>query len=161
MDEVVNLLIEKKKTISTMESCTGGGIANSITNIPGASNVFNFGAVTYSNLYKIKLGVNSEEIEEYTVYSEQVARDMSRAIVEFTNSNYGIGVTGKMNKPDPNNPYGDDNKVYVCIFDKDNDAYISKTITVTSEDRVSNKEQVMNEIKEILLSLLKGEISAK
>ena len=49
MNEVIKLLTEKNKTISTMESCTGGGIANAITNIEGSSEVFKFGAVTYSN----------------------------------------------------------------------------------------------------------------
>ena len=51
------------------------------------------------------MGVNSELIEEYSVYSPEVAKDMARAITEYTNSNYGIGITGKLNKPDPNNPY--------------------------------------------------------
>jgi PncC family amidohydrolase len=155
MQEVVDKLIEKNKTISVMESCTGGSVSNSITNIPGASNVFNFGAVTYSNIYKIKMGVNSELIEEYSVYSPEVAKDMARAITEYTNSNYGIGITGKLNKPDPNNPYGEDNTVYICILDDDNSAYYPKTIILDEEDRIKNKEQIIKEIKELLLELLK------
>ena len=47
MKEVVEKLIEKKKTISTMESCTGGGVANAITNIEGASEILKFCSVTY------------------------------------------------------------------------------------------------------------------
>ena len=66
MNEVIKLLTEKNKTISTMESCTGGGIANAITNIEGSSEVFKFGAVTYSNEYKIKMGVSSNIIDKYT-----------------------------------------------------------------------------------------------
>ena len=54
---VVEKLIEDKKTISTMESCTGGGVANAITNIEGASSILKFSAVTYSNEFKIKMGV--------------------------------------------------------------------------------------------------------
>ena len=46
---IVEKLIEKNKTLSTMESCTGGGVANCITNIDGSSSIFKFGAVTYSN----------------------------------------------------------------------------------------------------------------
>ena len=53
MKEIVEKLIKLNKTISTMESCTGGYVANGITNIPGASSVFMFGAITYSNDYKI------------------------------------------------------------------------------------------------------------
>ena len=156
MEELINLLIDKKVTISTMESCTGGSIANSITNVPGASEVFKFGAITYSNEYKVKMGVNKELIDKYTVYSIEVAKDMARAIVEYTNSNYGIGVTGKLNKPDPYNPYGEDNLVYVCIFDKDNNNYFPKTIVLKNEDRISNKEQIINEIKDLLLKVFEG-----
>ena len=54
MEEIIKKLTELSKTIATMESCTGGAVANSITNIEGASLVFKFGAVTYSNEYKIK-----------------------------------------------------------------------------------------------------------
>ncbi len=154
MEEVVKLLIEKNKTISVMESCTGGSISNSITNIPGASNIFNFGAVTYSNLYKIKLGVKSELIEEYTVYSEEVAKDMARAIVDFTNANYGIGVTGKLNKPDPMNPYGEDNIVYISVYDRDNNKYYDNKITLLHEERIDNKNQILEEVTKLLKELL-------
>ena len=65
MKVVVNRLIEKNKTISSMESCTGGGFANMVTNVPGASDVFKFSAVTYSNEFKIKMGVASEIIDNY------------------------------------------------------------------------------------------------
>ena len=67
MKEVVELLNKNNKTISTMESCTGGGVANAITNIEGSSSIFMFGAVTYSNEYKIKMGVDQNIIEKYSV----------------------------------------------------------------------------------------------
>ena len=61
MENKLNILIKEltdmNKTISTMESCTGGALVNEITNIPGASEVIMFSAVTYSNEYKIKMGV--------------------------------------------------------------------------------------------------------
>ena len=154
MNEAVYKLIELNKTISTMESCTGGGVANSITNVPGASEIFYFGAVTYSNQFKVKMGVNNDLIDEYSVYSAEVAKDMARAIVELTNSNYGVGITGKLNKPDPANPYGDDNVAYICIFDRDNDLYYPKKIILEHEDRVSNKDQIINEIGNLLLSII-------
>ena len=138
-----------------MESCTGGSIANSITNIPGASEIFKFGAVTYSNEYKIKFGVSEDIINRYTVYSKEVAMEMSKKIVEYTNSDIGIGVTGKLNKPDLNNPYGQDNLVYVDIYDKNSDRHFSKTITLLQEDRENNKQQIVDEIEELLLSIIK------
>ena len=77
MEEIVKRLTEKSLTIATMESCTGGAVANAITDIEGASIVFKFGAVTYSNEYKIKMGVNPEVIDKFTVYSMETAKEMS------------------------------------------------------------------------------------
>ena len=155
MKEVVNILIDKKITISVMESCTGGSMANSITNIPGASEIFKFGAVTYSNEYKIKLGVDEELINKYTVYSSEVAQDMAKKISEYTNSNIGVGITGKLNKPDPNNPYGEDNIVYINIYDKRNDTNYPKTIILEHDNRIDNKNQIIDEVKDLLLSIIK------
>ena len=76
MKEVIKKLTELNKTISTMESCTGGGVADAITSIEGASEVLKFSAVTYSNEYKIKMGVDKKVIEKYSVYSSEVAREM-------------------------------------------------------------------------------------
>lgn len=155
MKEVVEILTKNKKTISTMESCTGGYLANTITNIEGASNIFQFGAVTYSNEYKIKIGVDKNIIDKYTVYSIETAEEMSKKISIFTNSNYGVGVTGKINKKDPLNPYGEDNKIYISIYDKDNNKYYNNIITSSPCSRKENKEIIINKITEILLSILK------
>ena len=83
MKDVVNRLKEKGLYIATMESCTGGGVANAITNIPGASEILKFSAVTYSNEYKINMGVSSDTIDKYSVYSMEVAKEMSKAISDF------------------------------------------------------------------------------
>ena len=113
MKEIVEILKTKKQTISTMESCTGGAIVNEITNIEGASNVIKYSAITYSNEFKIKMGISKEVIEEYTVYSQQVADEMSMVIANYTDSDYGIGVTGKLCVVDDENPYGENDLVYI------------------------------------------------
>lgn len=152
MKEFVDKLIKLNKTISTMESCTGGFLANSITNIEGSSEVFKFGAVTYSNEYKIKMGVNSNIIDKYTVYSIETAIEMSKAISIYTNSNYGVGITGKLNKQDNNNPFGSNNIVYVSIYDKEKDhAY-----TMTIEDLLGNRIDMKKQIVDKILILLKN-----
>ena len=84
MKDIIAYLLKEKKTISTMESCTGGCVANAITNISHASEVFKFGAVTYSNEYKIKMGVNENIIKKYSVYSMNVAKEMSKEITKYT-----------------------------------------------------------------------------
>ena len=146
MQEVINVLTKLNKTIATMESCTGGGVVNAITNIEGASEILKFSAITYSNEYKIKMGVSSETIDKYSVYSKEVAREMAYNISKFANSNYGIGITGKLNRVDKNNPYGSDNITFVCVYDKDNDEYVEFIIEATKSSRELNKELIINKI---------------
>lgn len=154
MNYVVNKLIELNRTISTMESCTGGCVSNSITNIPGSSDIFKFGAVTYSNEYKIKLGVDKNLIDVYSVYSKEVSDAMSRTISIYTNSDYGIGVTGKLNREDKNNEFGSNNVVYISVYDKNNNKFHNQTVTAIYEDREKNKELVLNKIINILEEIL-------
>lgn len=154
MNKVVELLIKNNKTISTMESCTGGALVNAITNIPGASEVLKFSAVTYSNEYKIKLGVDSKIIDKYTVYSIETADEMSKVISNYTNSNYGVGITGKLSRPDINNPYGEDNLVFISIYNKDNNKYYHKEIKVDKITREENKNIVIEEIITMLINII-------
>ena len=155
LKEIIKILTEKNKTISTMESCTGGGVANAITNIEGASEVLKFSAVTYSNEYKIKMGVAANIIDKYSVYSIKTAEEMSRNISAFANSNYGIGITGKLNRVDKNNLFGQDNVVYVSIYDKDNNKFYNGSIEVTKQSRKENKELVISLIINMLMSIIK------
>lgn len=143
MKEIVELLIQRKETISTMESCTGGMVANEITNIPGASEIFQLGIVSYSNHMKEKYGMDPSIIEKYTVYSMEVAREMARLATVNGESDYGIGITGTLNRQDPNNPTDKMNMVYFAIYDKKEDLYLEQTLSVSSLDRVENKGLVM------------------
>lgn len=154
MKELVNKLIKLNKTISTMESCTGGFLANSITNIEGSSEVFKFGAVTYSNEYKIKMGVDSNIIDKYTVYSIETAIEMSKAISIYTNSNYGVGITGKLNKQDNNNPFGSNNIVFVSIYDKEKDHAYTMTIEDLLGSRIDMKRQIVDKILILLKNIV-------
>lgn len=146
MEEIVKSLIEKNKTISTMESCTGGGVANEITNIPGASNILKFSAVTYSTEHKIKMGVPKKTIDKYTVYSNETAKDMSKAISDYTNSDYGVGITGQLD--DINN------KAYISVYDKENNKYITKIVEKKNTKRKEMKRIIINEIINILHSII-------
>ena len=154
MKEVVELLREKGLTISTMESCTGGGVANAITNIEGASEVLKYSAVTYSNEFKIKMGVSENIIDKYSVYSMETADEMSKNISLFTGSDIGVGITGKLNRADKNNLYGEDNVVFISIYIKENNSYKNFTVTATENSREGNKELVIDKIANELISIL-------
>lgn len=145
MEKIVEYLKKHNKTISTMESATGGYIASSITNIKSSSQVFKFGAVTYSNQYKIKMGVSPGVISKFSVYSLECANNMSLNISLFTNSDYGVSVTGKLNDIDPDNEVGLNNIVYLSIYDKSLNKYYNKTIRVKEQSRVLNKDLIKEE----------------
>ena len=154
MDEVIKILTAKNKTIATMESCTGGALANSITDIPGASEVFRFGAITYANEFKIKMGVDSQVIEKYSVYSMETAIEMSTNIAKFANANYGIGITGKLNRVDRFNNAGADNQIFISIYDCDNNQYYNFDLLATKKDRKENKDLIITEIAKKLLTII-------
>jgi nicotinamide-nucleotide amidase len=92
---VIRVLTERKETVAVAESCTGGCIANRLTNVPGASAVFPAGLVTYSNAAKEKfLGVKAKTLNEHGAVSEAVAREMAEGARQQTGSDYAISVTG-------------------------------------------------------------------
>ena len=92
---VVKLLAQKKKTLALAESCTGGLIANRITDVPGASEVFLGGVVSYANAAKEKfLSVRAETLQSHGAVSEAIAREMALGAREKFNSDFAIAVTG-------------------------------------------------------------------
>ncbi len=92
---VLKLLKQRKQTLATAESCTGGFIANSITNVPGASEVFLAGYITYANESKSDiLNLNPKLIEKHGAVSEPVARAMAEGARLRAGSTYGLATTG-------------------------------------------------------------------
>lgn len=152
--EVVKKLIKRKETIASMESCTGGYFASTITCVDGSSEVLKFSAVTYSNEYKIKMGVDPKVIEKYSVYSTETAHEMSKNISEFANSTYGVGITGKINRIDENNLSGSDNEVFISIFNRNNNTYEDMKIEVPNKPRKEVKEIIVDNILDKLIDIL-------
>jgi nicotinamide-nucleotide amidase len=94
-ETVVRLLRERGMTFATAESCTGGLIANRITNVPGASEVFTHGFVTYANAAKTgMLGVSAQDIETHGAVSEVVARAMADGALQKSGADIAVSVTG-------------------------------------------------------------------
>jgi nicotinamide-nucleotide amidase len=92
---VVRLLRGKGKKLATAESCTGGLIANRLTNVPGSSEVFTHGWVTYANEAKIdQLHVPADMLITHGAVSEEVARAMADGALQESGADYAISVTG-------------------------------------------------------------------
>ncbi len=92
---VAQLLTKKNKTVATAESCTGGLIADRLTDIPGSSTYFMGGIVAYNNTIKIEhLGVDKELIDNKGAVSQEVAVAMARGICKLFKTDLGLAVTG-------------------------------------------------------------------
>jgi len=91
----VRLLIAKKQTLALAESCTGGTIADQITAVPGASEIFLGGIVSYANSAKVNLlGVKAETLAEHGAVSEAVAREMALGARTRFQADLAVAVTG-------------------------------------------------------------------
>jgi nicotinamide-nucleotide amidase len=92
---IVRLLTERNQTLALAESCTGGGLANRLTNVPGASAVLLASLVTYANEAKQKfVGVRAETLAAHGAVSEVVAREMAEGARRETGADYALSVTG-------------------------------------------------------------------
>ncbi len=96
MQQVVGaLLSEKNATLAVAESCTGGLIANLLTDVPGSSGYFLFSAVTYANQAKMKiLEVTADTLASNGAVSEQTARQMARGAKKVVDATYGLATSG-------------------------------------------------------------------
>ena len=94
-ESVAKMLRERKVTVATAESCTGGLLAKLLTDVAGSSAYFLRGWVTYANEAKVEeLGVGRELIETHGAVSEEVARAMAEGARKFAESDFGVGITG-------------------------------------------------------------------
>ncbi len=96
MQKVVgNLLRQKNALLAIAESCTGGLIADLLTNVSGSSDYFVFSAVTYSNQLKMNiLDVTARTLDRYGAVSEQTAKEMARGVQQVSGATYGLSVSG-------------------------------------------------------------------
>ena len=94
-ERLVDALMRARLTVATAESCTGGLISGAITAVPGSSNVFDRGFVTYSNAAKIEmLGVDPTTLAGYGAVSEEVACEMAAGALDHSEADLAVSVTG-------------------------------------------------------------------
>ena len=92
---VTNKLKKRMITVSVAESCTGGLLSSSFTEIPGISKIFEMGLVTYSNASKIKvLGINHKKLKKYGAVSNEIAAEMVSKLSNISKSKLCISTTG-------------------------------------------------------------------
>ena len=121
-ERVVKYMIARGVSFATAESCTGGLLAEKFTSVPGASAVFRGGVVSYTEDVKQRvLGVKESTLAEHTVYSPQVASEMSSGVMELMGSDASAGVTG-IAGPSGGTKEKPVGTVYVSVRFKDSEA---------------------------------------
>jgi nicotinamide-nucleotide amidase len=149
--KIANLLKQNNLKVATAESCSGGLIAHSLTNISGSSDYFERGVVSYSNDSKMDLlDVEKDILEKYGAVSEQVAKAMAEGIRKKSKVDIGISTTGIAGPTGgtTEKPVG---VVYIGVSLPD------KTIVKKFqfiEDRLQNKEDTCNAALELLLEII-------
>lgn len=142
------ILLQKNLTVTTAESCTGGGIAYAITAISGSSQWFNEGFVTYSNQAKHKLvGVSEESINKYGAVSEQVVREMSLGACNTAKASLAVSVSG-IAGPDGgtlDKPVG---TVWMSIFTCKGEVWV-KCFHFTGDRRTVRSKTILQALEEL------------
>lgn len=152
LKQVSSLLLEKKLTIATAESCTGGLIANNLTNISGSSEYFDRGIVSYSNTAKIELlDIPDDLLIKHGAVSKEVAEAMANGIRKKSKVDLGIATTGIAGPTGgtKDKPVG---LVYIAV--STNKETIVKRFNFLG-DRLQNKNNTLNESLKILYDIIK------
>ena len=150
---VGKLLTERGLKLAIAESCTGGLIADRITNVPGSSKYFERGIVAYSNEAKIQiLGVPEELIKNHGAVSREVAEAMAKGVREISGADIGISTTGIAGPTGatPTKPIG-----LIWIGYSDKNETFAKEFRF-GDDRLENKQRAAQMALEILRRKLLG-----
>ena len=154
LEEVIaKLLMERGLTLAVAESCTGGLISSRLTNIPGSSNFFERGAITYSNAAKVEiLSVNEDTIQSNGAVSLEVARQMAEGVKAISGTDIGISATGILGPTGAtfDKPVG---LVYIGICD---DKICSAKEFRFGDDRLLNKDRTSQAALDMLRRHLLG-----
>jgi len=150
---IISMLAERRLTLATMESCTGGLLASILTDAPGSSEVFRGGLVTYSTEIKEQFGVPPQVIVEHGVVSEETAIAMATAVRGRFGSDIGIGVTGVAGpETQGDRPVGE-----VCIGFSDADGSQSLKFNFPQRREAVKRRAVTNALLLIRRTLLARE----
>ncbi|MEO6785307.1 MAG: competence/damage-inducible protein A [Chthoniobacteraceae bacterium] len=155
---VIETLTALGKTVATAESCTGGFIANQLTNVPGASKVFLAGFVTYANEAKTAvLGVDAALVEKHGAVSEPVARQMAEGALKKTGASFALATTG-IAGPDGGTPEKPVGTAFVALAMRGGSTLVQHHRFPT--DRETFKDLVSQTALDLLLRQLDGRDTA-
>lgn len=146
--QILSAFRAKNWTVTTAESCTGGMVAAAITEIPGSSDVFDRGYITYSNTAKMEmLDVALTTLNDFGAVSEQVAQEMAQAALVAAKTDIAISVTG-IAGPGPSE-YKPEGRVCFGLAQKS-----KVTLTTTVEFGAVGRSNVRSKATKFALNLI-------
>ena len=151
LEKISELMIKNKLTLAIAESCTGGLISHTVTNIPGSSAFFQMGIVSYSNTAKVNLlNVQRKTLQRHGAVSSQTAEEMAQGIRIKAGADIGLSTTGIAGPGGgtPDKPVG---LVYIALSDKKGNASYKYTFR---GNRWENKESTCQKSLELLIKYL-------
>lgn len=160
-EKVVSLLNERNLKLATAESCTGGLIAKMITDVSGASSVFDCGIVSYSNEIKMKiLDVKSDTLKKYGAVSEQTVKEMSVGALKVSGADISVAVSGIAGplSDDTDKPVG---LIFIAVNLKGKIAVKKLNNSFNVNIRENNRNSAANEaLKMIIDTLLEQQVKS-
>ncbi|MDX1586568.1 MAG: competence/damage-inducible protein A [Balneolaceae bacterium] len=148
-----DLLRNRELTLAIAESCTGGHIANSVTDIAGSSDYFLGGMVSYSNRAKVELlNVREDDLDKFGAVSKEVAMQMAQGVASRFNADYGISTTG-IAGPGGGTEEKPVGTVWIGFWSKDDHFAVRALFT---NDRLINKERSSAVALEIVRRKVRG-----
>ncbi|MBR3438667.1 MAG: CinA family protein [Clostridia bacterium] len=150
--KAVDLLLKNGRTVACAESCTGGLIAKLITDIPGSSEAFHLGAVTYSNDIKNKvLGVEKKTLDTYGAVSEQTAVEMARDVRKLAGADYGVSSTG-ISGPGGDGICNEAGLSFIAVSTAEKT--VCKKLETHSDDREFNRNHTAESALSLLIDII-------
>ena len=149
--QVVKALFDQGKTLSTAESCTGGMLAQRITDVSGASNVFECGIVSYSDRIKREvLGVQANTLQTYHAVSAETAKEMAEGARRVSGADMAVSVTGIAGptSDDSGKPVG---LIYIGFADETHTEVVKLQNNFSTDVRRQNREAATNAALELVL----------
>lgn len=159
------VIIKKLKgnnlSLGLAESCTGGWLSKIITDVSGASSVYNGGICSYANEIKIKLlGVKEDTLRSFGAVSEQTAYEMANGARSALNADIGIGITG-IAGPTSDNTSKPVGLIYVAVSDKNKTIVKELRNNFQTDIRLNNRLSALKTALSLLCDILSGDINEK
>ncbi len=158
---IVKKLKDNNLSLGLAESCTGGWLSKIITDVSGASAVYNGGICSYSNEIKVKLlGVKEETLRSFGAVSEQTAYEMANGARNALNADIGVGITGIAGpgSDDTSKPVG---LIYVAVSYKNKTVVKELRNNFQTDIRLNNRLSALESALSLLADIFSGDINEK